>query len=77
MINVFLFADLFADAAPGVVENSVLISRHGGVQLLQHDLHTATAVHEPPDVMHHGSLTEHTGTLVRRPEGGKIKTNPH
>lgn len=27
-------ANLFADAAPGVVENGVLITRHWGVQFL-------------------------------------------
>ena len=62
-----MFPDLFADAAPGVVEDRVLIPRDGGVQLLQHDLHAAAAVHEPADVVHHGSLTVHTGALVRRP----------
>lgn len=62
-----IITDLFADAAPGVVENCVLITRHRGVQLLQHNLHTAAAVHKPTDVVHHGSLTEHAGALVRRP----------
>lgn len=62
-----IMTDLFADAAPGVVEDRVLITGHGGVQLLQHNLHTATAVHKAPDVVHHGSLTEHAGAMVRRP----------
>lgn len=61
--------DLFADAAPGVVENCVLITRHRRVQLLQHNLHTATAMHKATDVMHHGSLTEHAGALVGWPAG--------
>lgn len=61
-----LFTNLLADAAPGVVEDGVLIPRHRGVQLLQHYLHATAAVHEAPDVVHHGSFTEHAGTLVRR-----------
>lgn len=60
-------ANLFADAAPGVVENGVLIPRHRGVQLLQHDLHAAAAVDEATDVVHHGSLAEHAGALVGGP----------
>lgn len=64
--HVILF-DLFADAAPGVVEDRVLITRNRGVQLLQDDLHTANTMHKATDVVHHGSLTEHTGTLVRWP----------
>lgn len=56
--------NLFADTAPGIVKNRVLITRYRGVQLLQHNLHTAVAVCEPTDVVHHGSLTEHVGALV-------------
>lgn len=63
----FLLTDLFADAAPGVVEDCVLITRNRRVQLLQHNLHTAAAVYKPPDVVHHGSLTEHAGALIGRP----------
>lgn len=59
--------NLFADAAPGVVENGVLIPGHRGVQLLQHDLHAAAAVDEATDVVHHGSLAEHAGALVGGP----------
>lgn len=59
-----IVTNLFADTTPGIVENCVLIARHRGVQLLQHNLHTAVAVHEPTDVVHHGSLTEHVGALV-------------
>ncbi|TNN31175.1 hypothetical protein EYF80_058673 [Liparis tanakae] len=51
------------NAAPGVVEDGVLVAGHRGVQLLQHDLHAAAAVHEAPDVVHHGSLTVHAGAV--------------
>lgn len=61
--------DLFADAAPGVVEDGVLVPGYRGVQLLQHDLNAAAAVDEAPDVVHHGGLTEHAGTLVGGPGG--------
>lgn len=62
-----VITNLFADTAPGIVENGVLIAGHGGVQLLQHNLHTAVAVYEPTDVVHHGSLAEHVGALVGCP----------
>lgn len=59
-----IVTDLFADTTPGIVENRVLIARHRGVQLLQHNLHTAIAVYEPTDMVHHGSFAEHVGALV-------------
>ena len=64
LLRVPAVTDLFADAAPGVVEDCVLITGNRGVQLLQHDLNAAAAVHEAPDVVHHGSLAEHAGALV-------------
>lgn len=68
-------ANLFADAAPGVVENGVLVPGHRGVQLLQHDLHAAAAVDEAADVVHHGSLAEHAGALVGRPAQPKTHSS--
>lgn len=65
--------DLFADAAPGVVEDGVLVPGYRGVQLLQHDLHAAAAVDEAPDVVHHGGLTEHAGTLVGGPGRAQVR----
>ena len=59
--------DLFADAAPGVVEDGVLVAGDWRVQLLQDYLDTAVAVDEAPDVVHHGSFTEHAGALVGWP----------
>ena len=58
---------LFADAAPGVVEDGVLVARHRGVQLLEDDLDTPVAMHKTSDMVHHGSFTVHAGALVRRP----------
>lgn len=55
---------MFADAAPGVVENGVLVPRHRGVQLLQYYLHAAVAMDKTADVVHHGGLTKYTGALV-------------
>lgn len=45
----------------------MLVSRHRRVQLLQYDLNTATAMDKPPHMVHHGSLTEHTGALIGWP----------
>ena len=59
--------DLFADAAPGVVEDGVLVARDRRVQLLQDNLDTAAAVDKASDVVHHGSVTEHAGALVGWP----------
>ena len=73
MIIIVISIYLFAYAAPGVIEDGVLVTRHRRVQLLQHDLHTTAAVNEAPDVMHHGSFTERTGALVRRPRNKRHK----
>lgn len=51
----------------------MLVTGNRRVELLQHNLHTAVAVHKTADVVHHGGLTEYAGTLVRRPE---VKHNP-
>lgn len=68
--------NLFADAAPGVVEDGVLVAGYRGVQLFQHDLNAAAAVDEASDVVHHGGLTEHAGTLVGGPGGPRRQTEP-
>lgn len=59
-----LRTNLFADAAPGVVENGVLVPRYRGVQLLQYYLHTTVAMDKTTDVVYHGGLTEYAGALV-------------
>lgn len=59
-----LRTNLFADAAPGVVENGVLVPRHRGVQLLQYYLHTAVAMDKTTDVVYHGVLTKYAGALI-------------
>lgn len=56
--------NLFADAAPGIVQNGVLVARYRGVQLLQHYLHTAVAMDKATDVVYHGDLTKDAGALV-------------
>lgn len=58
---------LFADSAPGIGKNCMLISRHWRIQLLQDYLHTALAMDKAPNMMHHGGITEHARTLIRRP----------
>lgn len=55
---------MFADAAPGVVENGVLVPGYWGVQLLQYYLHAAVAMDKTADVVHHGGLAKYAGALV-------------
>lgn len=58
---------LFADSAPGVIQDGVLVTGHGRIELFQNNLDTAISMDKPADVMHHGSFTIHAGALVRWP----------
>lgn len=58
---------LFADSAPGVSEDGVLVSRHRRIKLFQNNLDTAVAMHKAADMVYHGGFTVHAGALVRWP----------